>query len=78
MSDLTLAHIALGLDAPPMPPRQPPDAARAVESCQQYVTRCQELMQHAHTSEQRQFAQFWIDNAERQLARWQAALDRQR
>jgi hypothetical protein len=74
---LTMAHIALGLDAPPAPPRQPPDPAQAVVVCEQYLERCHALMQYAHTPDQRSFAQFWIDNAERQLARWQAALARQ-
>lgn len=78
MPKLTLAHIALDLDRPQVPPRQPPDPAKAVIACEQYVVRCQELMTHARTSEQRAFAQFWIDNAERQLERWQAALARQR
>lgn len=58
-------------------PLQPPDPQAAVETCRQYLARCQELMQYARTPDQRSFAQFWIDNADRQLARWQAQLDRQ-
>lgn len=76
-SELTLARIALDLDAPPAPARQPTDPAHAVVVCEQYLERCQALMPFARTTEQHDFAQFWIDNAERQLMRWRAARDRQ-
>ena len=56
---------------------QPPDPVQAVESCQQYLERCVRLLESAQTHEAQQLAQFWIDNAERQLTRWQAALERQ-
>lgn len=56
---------------------QPPDPVQAVQTCEYYLARCRELMTHARTPDQRHFAQFWIDNAERQLARWRAAADRQ-
>lgn len=75
--ELTMARIALNLDAPPPPAPVPPDPAKAVVVCEQYLERCRALMQYARTADQRQFAQFWIDNAERQLERWQAARDRQ-
>lgn len=76
--ELTLAHIALDLDAPSAPAHQPPNAAHAVVVCQQYLERCQALLQQARTPDQRDFAQFWIDNAQRQLDRWQARADRVR
>lgn len=75
--ELTLARIALDLDAPAAPPKQPTDPAKAVVVCEQYLERCQALMPFARTADQRAFAQFWIDNAERQLDRWRAARDRQ-
>ena len=78
MPELTLSHIALDLDRPAAPAFQPPDPAHAVIVCEQYVERCQALMQYARTASERAFAQFWIDNAERQLTRWRAALERQR
>lgn len=74
--ELTLAHIALDLDAPATPAPQPPDPAQATETCRQYLTRCQELLNAAQTHDARQLAQFWVINAERQLVRWQAALER--
>ena len=78
MPELTLAHIALDLDRPPAPARQPTDPAHAVLVCEQYLARCHALMQYARTPDEHAFAQFWIDNAERQLVRWRAALERQR
>lgn len=76
--ELTLAHIALDLDAPATPAPQPPDPIKAVVVCRQYLERCEALMQHARTPDQRNFAQFWIDNAQRQLDRWQAQVERVR
>lgn len=77
-AELTLASIALDLGAPPAPAHQPPDPIKAVAACQQYLERCYALMQFAHTPDERSFAQFWIDNAQRQLDRWQARADRVR
>lgn len=76
MPELTLARIALDVDRPAAPARIPPDPAKAVAACEQYVDRCKALMDYARTADERAFAQFWIDNAERQLARWRAALER--
>lgn len=78
MPELALARIALDYDRPAAPAHQPPDPVSAVVACEQYVARCHELMTHAHNAEERAFAQFFIDNAERQLLRWRAALERQR
>ena len=49
------------------------DLSVYVRTCEQYLTRCQQLLREAQTIEARQQAQLWVDNAERQLARWQAA-----
>lgn len=75
--ELTMAHIALDLDAPPAPARVPTDPAIAVASCQQYLARCQELLCAAQTAQERESAELWVWNAESQLQRWQAALERQ-
>ena len=56
---------------------QPPDPVQAVESCRQYLTRCVRLLESAQTPVEQLEARLWIDNAERQLTRWQAALERQ-
>lgn len=77
VSELTLAHIALDLDAPATPLRQPPDPAHAVLTCRQYLARCQKLLYAAQTAQEQREAELWVMNAERQLTRWQAALDRQ-
>lgn len=77
MPHLTLARIALDYDRPAAPAHQPPDPASAVIACEHYLIRCHDLMTHARTADERAFAQFFIDNAERQLLRWRAALERQ-
>lgn len=48
-----------------------------VESCRQYLARCHEQLRDARTAQERRNAELWIINAERQLARWQAAAERQ-
>lgn len=58
-------------------PLAPPDAAHAVQTCQQYLARCQTLLEAAQTAPERAYAQFWIINAERQLDRWRAIADRE-
>ena len=58
-------------------PPQPPDPAQAVETCRQYLARCVRLLESAQTPVEQLEARLWIDNADRQLARWQAAADRQ-
>lgn len=75
--ELTLTHIALNLDAPPKPAPQPPDPAHAVETCQQYLTRCKHLLESAQTAQERESAELWVMNAEGQLLRWVAVLERQ-
>lgn len=75
--ELTLAHIALDLDAPPRPAPAPPDPAYAVETCRQYLARCQLLLSEARTPQERESAELWVWNAESQLQRWQAVLARQ-
>lgn len=75
--ELTLTAIALGLDAPPNPPMQPTDPAMAVNVCREYLSRCIRQLEAARTPLERREAELWIDNAERQLERWQAALERQ-
>ena len=77
MPALTLAHIALNLDAPPAPARIPTDPAVAVVSCQQYLARCQRLLSEARTAHERESAELWVWNAQGQLDRWQAVLARQ-
>lgn len=77
MPELTLAHIALQLDAPPPPARVPSDPAIAVESCQQYLARCQRLLSEARTPQERESAELWVWNAQGQLDRWEAVLARQ-
>ena len=77
MPELTLAHIALHLDAPAAPPLQPTDPAIAVASCQQYLARCQRLLEAAQTAQERESAELWVWNAQGQLDRWQAVLQRQ-
>lgn len=47
-----------------------------IESCQQYLARCQQLLSEAATTEERRLAWFWVINAERQLAKWQGLADR--
>ncbi len=75
--ELTMAHIALNLDAPPAPAKIPPDATQAVETCTQYLARCQHLLASAQTAQEREDAELWVWNAEGQLERWQAVLHRQ-
>lgn len=58
-------------------PLQPPDPAHAVLTCRQYLARCQKLLSAAQTAQERMSAEMWVMNAERQLTRWKAALDRQ-
>ena len=74
--ELTLAHIALDLDAPTAPPQSPPDPRLAVATCQQYLARCEQLLSAAQTAQERESAELWVWNARGQLARWQAALER--
>ena len=75
--ELTLAIIALDIGAPPAPPKQPTDPAEAIAACTGYRARCEQLLHQAHTADDRLEAQLWIDNADRQIERWQAALERQ-
>lgn len=77
MPELTMTSIALNLDAPPAPARIPTDPAFAVETCQQYLARCQRLLSDARTAQERRDAELWVWNAEGQLERWQATLERQ-
>mgnify|MGYP001610563148 CR=1 FL=1 len=76
-NELTMAHIALNLDAPPAPAKVPTDPAFAVETCTQYLARCQRLLASAQTAQERESAELWVWNAENQLRHWQAALQRQ-
>ena len=76
-NELTLAHIALHLDAPPAPALIPTDPAIAVVSCRQYLDRCQRLLASAQTAQERESAELWVWNAQGQLDRWQAVLQRQ-
>lgn len=57
----------------PQPPN-PADAVRAYQGCRD---RAEQMLRDAQTAEDRQIAQFWIDNAERQLTRWLIVLNRQ-
>lgn len=57
-------------------PLQPPDPALAVKAYQGCRARAEQQLRDAQTDDDRQMAQFWIDNADRQLLRWQAALER--
>ena len=75
--ELTLASIALDIGAPPAPALIPSDPAEALAECQRYHQRCVLQEQHARTPEDRLEAQIWVINAERQVARWQAAVARQ-
>lgn len=53
------------------------DLSVYVRSCEQYLARCEQLLAEARTPEARRQAQLWVDNAERQLVRWQAAQARE-
>ena len=75
--ELTLASIALDIGAPPAPAKVPTDPAFAVETCTQYLERCQRLLGEARTAQERESAELWVWNAEGQLERWQAVLARQ-
>lgn len=75
--ELTLAHIALHLDAPPAPPMQPTDPSIAVADCESYLARCKRQREAAQTAQEREIAQLWVWNAEGELDRWQAVLQRQ-
>ena len=77
MPELTLAHIMLNLEAPPAPAKVPTDPVVAVESCRQYLDRCQRLLSEARTPQERESAERWVWNAQGQLDRWQAVLQRQ-
>lgn len=55
---------------------QPPDPNEAIHAYQGCRRRAEQQLRDAQTIEDRQMAQFWIDNAERQLLRWQAVVDR--
>ncbi len=75
--ELTLASIALDIGAPPAPAKVPTDPAFAVETCRQYLDRCQRLLASAQTAQEREDAELWVWNAMGQLSRWQAVLHRQ-
>ncbi len=75
--ELTLAHIAMDIDAPPAPAKIPTDPACAVASCREYLDRCQRLLASAQTAQEHRDAELWVWNAENQLDRWQAVLARQ-
>lgn len=55
---------------------QPPDPAQAVKAYQGCRARAEQQLRDAETDDDRQMAQFWIDNADRQLLRWLAVLER--
>ena len=55
---------------------QPPDPAQAVATCQQYLARAVRLLETAQTPLEQREAELWIDNAERNLNKWQRALER--
>ena len=76
-TELTMAHIALNLDAPAAPAKVPTDPVIAVVSCREYLERCQRLLASAQTAQDRRDAELWVWNAEGQLERWQAVLARQ-
>ena len=59
-----------------IPPTQPPDPAQAVATCRQYLARAVRLLETAQTQTERREAELWIDNAERNLTKWQRALER--
>ena len=59
-----------------IPPTQPPDAAQAVATCRQYLARAVRLLETAQTPTEQREAELWIDNAERNLTKWQRALER--
>ena len=75
--ELTLTIIALNLDAPTAPPKEPTDPAEALIECHGYLDRCNTMLRQAQTYHERLEAQIWIDRAERQITYWQAARDRQ-
>ncbi len=75
--ELTLASIALDIGAPPAPAKVPTDPAFAVETCTQYLERCQRLLASAQTAQERESAELWVWNAQGQLERWKAVLQRQ-
>lgn len=55
---------------------QPPDPAQAVVTCLQYLARAVRLLETAQTPLEQREAELWIDNAERNLHKWQRALER--
>ena len=59
-----------------IPPTQPLDPAQAVATCRQYLARAVRLLETAQTQTERREAELWIDNAERNLTKWQRALER--
>lgn len=55
----------------------PPDPHVAVRAFEQYLWRAQARLDAARTPVERQEAQWWVDNAERGLAKWKAVAERQ-
>ena len=68
MPELTLAHIALHLDAPAAPALIPTDPAVAVVSCRQYLDRCKRQLEAAQTAQERRDAEAGPRRPRRQIA----------
>lgn len=57
-------------------PPQPPAPNEAVTAQEQYLRKSEALLAQAQTAEERAWAMFCIDNADRNLTKWRAVAER--
>lgn len=57
-------------------PWHPVDPTEAIKAHQGTRARAEQMLAEAKTSEEKLLAQFWIDSADRQVAKWQAIAER--
>lgn len=57
-------------------PLLPPDPREALASQEGYKRRSEQLLAEAETPEERAWAQFCVDNANRNITKWQPYADR--
>lgn len=54
----------------------PPEPHEAIYFCRRYLANAQQQLAAAQTREERMDAELWVDNAQRNLDKWQRALER--
>ena len=75
--ELTMAAIALNLDAPPAPAMLPSNPQEALAVFERRYLEAHAQLERATTPTDRADAWMWIDAFDREIVRWQAALARQ-